>query len=108
MSSTPLPSGRSQRLIWSLPHHARAAPGDYRGCSGFGLNTRPAGDKRQPAPTTAPAIRGETPRTPVDDLIDSQSEANFWNPERQLRRIKKRSVPPRPEVVQVDPAGWGD
>jgi biotin synthase len=41
-------------------------------------------------------LDGETPRTPVDDLIDRQDEANFWNPDRQLRRIKKRHVPPRP------------
>jgi biotin synthase len=42
-------------------------------------------------------LDGETPRTPVDELIDRQDEANFWNPERQLRRIKKRRVPPRPQ-----------
>ncbi len=40
---------------------------------------------------------GETPRTPVDDLIDRQDEANFWNPERQLRHRRKTSVPPRPD-----------
>ena len=53
---------------------------------------------------------GESPRTPVDELIDSQDEANFWNPEEQLRRVRKSSVPPRPdgapnvglEVVQVE------
>ncbi|SEH12011.1 biotin synthase BioB [Thermoleophilum album] len=56
-------------------------------------------------------LEGETPRTPIDDLIDSQSEAPLWNPARQLRRRKKRHVPPRPDgapnrglrVVQVDP-----
>jgi biotin synthase len=56
-------------------------------------------------------LEGASPRTPVDDLIDSQDEANFWNPEAQLRHRKKTSVPPRPdgspnkfpEVVQVDP-----
>jgi biotin synthase len=63
-------------------------------------------------------LDGEAPRTPVDDLVDSQAEANFWNPEVQLRRKKKNSVPPRPdgaanafpEVVKVEPspAGWGD
>jgi biotin synthase len=42
-------------------------------------------------------LEGETPRTPVDDLIDSQAEANFWNPEVQLRKKKKSSVPPRPD-----------
>ena len=55
-------------------------------------------------------LDSQTPRTPVDDLIDSQDEANYWNPAVQLRR-KKTSVPPRPdgapnafpEVVQVEP-----
>ena len=48
----------------------------------------------------------------MDELIDSQAEANFWNPEIQLRRVKKDKVPPRPdgapnrglEVVQVEGA----
>jgi biotin synthase len=56
-------------------------------------------------------LEGETPRTPVDELIDSQEEANFWNPAVQLRHQKKTAVPPRPDgapnvfpdVVQVDP-----
>jgi biotin synthase len=49
-------------------------------------------------------LDGETPRTPVDDLIDSQAEANFWDPSTQLRVTKKKGkVPPYPE-----PAGWGD
>jgi biotin synthase len=45
-------------------------------------------------------LDGETPRTPVDELIDRQSEANLWNPERQLRRRRKRHVPPRPDGAQ--------
>ena len=57
-------------------------------------------------------LDGDTPGTPIDDLIKRQAEANFWNPARQLRHKKKSSVPPRPdgapnrglEVVQVDPA----
>jgi biotin synthase len=56
-------------------------------------------------------LDGEPPGTPIDELIDNQSEANFWNPARQLRHRKKSSVPPRPdgapnrglEVVHVDP-----
>ena len=49
-------------------------------------------------------LEGETPRTPVDDLIDSQAEANMWDPSTQLRVIKKKGkVPAYPE-----PAGWGD
>src|SRR4051812_4973414 len=57
-------------------------------------------------------LDGDTPRTPVDELIDHQADANFWNPEIQLRKIKKDNVPPRPdgapntypEVIQVEPA----
>ena len=72
-----------------------------------GSNTRP--DNR------TGWLEGEAPSTPIDDLIDSQAEANFWNPERQLRRVKKRFVPPRPDEAPtqelpaiVDVAGWGD
>ncbi len=47
-------------------------------------------------------LDGETPRTPVDELIDSQADANFWDPSTQLRVIKKKKdeVPayPRPAV----------
>ncbi len=57
-------------------------------------------------------LEGETPRTPVDELIDSRDEANFWDPATQLRHRKKGAVPPRPDgapnafprVIQVDPA----
>ena len=57
-------------------------------------------------------LEGDAPSTPIDELIASQSQANFWNPERQLRHRRKSSVPPRPDgapnrglrVVQVDPA----
>jgi biotin synthase len=56
-------------------------------------------------------LDGDTPPTPVDDLIASQTEANFWDPATQLRHKKKSSVPPRPdgapnafpEVVHVKP-----
>jgi biotin synthase len=56
-------------------------------------------------------LEGESPRTPIDELVDSQADANFWNPATQLRHRRKTSVPPRPdgaqntfpEVVQVDP-----
>jgi biotin synthase len=49
-------------------------------------------------------LEGETPRTPVDDLIDSQAEATFWDPSTQLRVVKKRGkVPayPRPTRAQA-------
>jgi biotin synthase len=39
-------------------------------------------------------LEGEAPRTPVDELIDSQQEARFWDPSTQLRVVKKRSKPP--------------
>src|SRR5919201_88281 len=35
-------------------------------------------------------LEGETPTTPIDELIDSQDEANFWDPSIQLRVVKKR------------------
>jgi len=39
-------------------------------------------------------LDGETPRTPVDELIDSQEEAPFWDPSKQLRVVKKQAKPP--------------
>jgi biotin synthase len=57
-------------------------------------------------------LDGETPRTPVDDLIDSQAEAPFWDPSQQLRVVKKRRKPPPypkgGEAAAPQPAGWGD
>jgi len=53
-------------------------------------------------------LEGDAPDTPMDRLIDHQDEANFWDPATQLRRVKKKHVPPRPEVVTVEPPGWGD
>jgi biotin synthase len=60
-------------------------------------------------------LEGASPRTPVDDLIDSQEEANLWDPSTQLRVVKKRrKPPPYPPSSQnaassrAQPAGWGD
>jgi biotin synthase len=70
-------------------------------------------------------LDGETPATPIDDLIDSQAEANFWDPSTQLRVIKKKAPPPaypsRASEAEPDGAkpsraaveapgspGWGD
>ena len=57
-------------------------------------------------------LDGETPRTPVDELIDSQAQANFWDPSNQLRVIKKKKdeVPAYPErpSERTGAAGWGD
>jgi biotin synthase len=58
-------------------------------------------------------LEGEAPATPIDELIDSQAEANFWDPSTQLRVIKKRGpVPsyPRPKEPTTSagaPAGPG-
>jgi biotin synthase len=49
-------------------------------------------------------LDGETPSTPIDELIDSQADANFWDPSTQLRVIKKKAKPP----PYPEPAGWGD
>jgi len=39
-------------------------------------------------------LDGETPETPIDELIDRQAEANFWDPSTQLRVVKKKGKPP--------------
>jgi biotin synthase len=60
-------------------------------------------------------LEGDTPATPVDELIDSQAEANFWDPASQLRVVKtKRKPPPYPSAQgahaggAAEPPGWGD
>jgi biotin synthase len=57
-------------------------------------------------------LEGVTPKTPIDDLIDSQADANFWDPSTQLRVIKKKGkvpdYPERPSDAEPQPAGWGD
>jgi biotin synthase len=61
-------------------------------------------------------LEGDTPATPIDELIDSQADANFWDPSTQLRVVKKKATPPPyPEPADGiagqghgDPAGWGD
>jgi biotin synthase len=58
-------------------------------------------------------LEGETPSTPIDELIDSQAEANFWDPSTQLRVIKKKGKPPAypprtSDDLEPQPAGWGD
>src|SRR6188472_1390836 len=39
-------------------------------------------------------LDGETPATPIDELIDHQDEANLWDPSTQLRVVKKTKKPP--------------
>ena len=41
-------------------------------------------------------LEGETPRTPVDELVDRRTRP-IWDPATQLRHGKKSSVPPRPD-----------
>jgi biotin synthase len=61
-------------------------------------------------------LEGDAPPTPIDDLVDSQADANFWDPSTQLRFRKKSKPPAYPsppsqqsaEVVSGDPGGWGD
>src|SRR5215216_5561493 len=57
-------------------------------------------------------LGGETPATPIDELIDSQAEAPFWDPSTQLRVVKKKQKPPpypnADEPAAAQPAGWGD
>jgi biotin synthase len=57
-------------------------------------------------------LEGQTPSTPVDELIDSQADANFWDPSTQLRVIKKKgkvpAYPERSSAAEPQPAGWGD
>jgi biotin synthase len=60
-------------------------------------------------------LDGDPPVTPIDDLVSSQADANFWNPATQLR-LRKKSKPPaypkRPSddaaATVTDAAGWGD
>jgi biotin synthase len=52
-------------------------------------------------------LDGETPQTPIDELIDKQADANFWDPSTQLRVIKKKGTPPA-YPAKAEPAGWGD
>src|SRR5680860_1584991 len=90
-------------------------PGDDRAMfEQLGLNVaRQPDNGANPRPDNRSGwLDGETPHTPIDALVDSQEQAPFWNPEVQLRRVKKEKVPPRPdgalnrggglEVVQVE------
>jgi biotin synthase len=74
-------------------------------------------------------LEGDAPATPMEDLVDSQEEARFWDPSTQLRVHKKKGKPPpypsparppaegpsdasRPDPAAGStaeaPAGWGD
>src|SRR3954454_20863201 len=61
----------------------------------LGLSVAPQADNgANPRPDNrAGWLEGEPPVTPMDDLVGTQDEANFWNPAIQLR-LRKKSKPP--------------
>jgi len=89
-----------------------AEPEEDRGMfEELGLNTKRQSDNgANPRPDNRSGwLEGEAPSTPIDELIDSQAEANFWDPSTQLRVIKtKKKPPPYPSEAAEQPAGWGD
>ena len=89
-----------------------AEPADDRAMfEDLGLNvSRQPDNGANPRPDNRSGwLEGSTPRTPVDELIDSQAEANFWDPSTQLRVVRKKAKPPPyPEPATTAPAGWGD
>jgi biotin synthase len=90
-----------------------AEPADDRAMfEDLGLNVaRQADNGANPRPDNRSGhLDGETPRTPMQELVDRQAEAPFWDPSTQLRVIKKtQKPPPYPEPDPAkQPAGWGD
>ena len=63
---------------------------------GLGLNVaRQPDNGANPRPDNRDGwLEGETPATPIEQWIDRQAEANFWNPSTQLRVIRKKGKPP--------------
>jgi biotin synthase len=83
-----------------------AEPEDDRGMfEELGLNVaRQADNGANPRPDNRSGwLEGSTPATPIDDLIDRQAEADFWDPSTQLRVIKTTKKPP-PYPREVQPA----
>jgi biotin synthase len=74
-----------------------AEPEDDRAMfEGLGLNVaRQPDNGANPRPDNRSGwLEGETPATPIDELIDKQEEASFWDPSTQLRVVKKTKKPP--------------
>jgi len=71
---------------------------DRRMFEELGLNVaRQSDNGAHPRPDNRSGwLEGEVPSTPLDEVVDSQSEANFWDPSRQLRFRKKRKPPAYP------------
>jgi biotin synthase len=81
-----------------------AEPADDRAMfTEHGLNVdRQADNGANPRPDNRDGwLRGETPRTPVDELVDSRQEAPLWDPSTQLRVVKTKAKPP----AYPEPAG---
>ncbi|MDQ2939245.1 MAG: biotin synthase BioB [Actinomycetota bacterium] len=89
-----------------------AEPEEDRGMfEELGLNTKRQPDNgANPRPDNRSGwLDGDTPSTPMEELIDSQAEGDFWDPSTQLRVIKtKAKPPPYPSETAEQPAGWGD
>jgi biotin synthase len=93
-----------------------AEPSDDRAMfEELGLNVaRQADNGANPRPDNRSGwLDGDAPHTPMEELIDSQEEANFWDPEKHLRVVKKKAKPPpypraESSAAGSDPAGWGD
>jgi biotin synthase len=93
-----------------------AEPSDDRAMfEELGLNVaRQADNGANPRPDNRSGwLDGDAPHTPMEELIDSQDEANFWDPEKHLRVVKKKAKPPpypraESSAAGSDPAGWGD
>jgi biotin synthase len=74
-----------------------AEPADDRAMfEQYGLNVaRQPDNGSNPRPDNRDGwLEGESPVTPIDELIDSREEAAMWDPSTQLRVIKKRAKPP--------------
>src|SRR5215217_248092 len=92
-----------------------AEPADDRAMfEDLGLNVaRQPDNGAEPRPDNRSGwLEGETAATPIDELIDGQADANFWDPSTQLRVVKKKAKPPpypepsgdAPSGAEVDPA----
>jgi biotin synthase len=53
-------------------------------------------------------LEGDTPATPIDELIDTRAEANFWDPSTQLRLHRKSKPPPYPSTEPAPAAPPGE
>src|SRR3954471_8032594 len=85
-----------------------AEPADDRQMfSDLGLNVaRQPDNGANPRPDNRDGwLDGEPPETPIDELIATQAEANFWDPSTQLRVVKKKGkVPPYPNRRDAEAA----